>query len=249
LQQYCYSYVSHILSYWYAPAMPLPNTAVPSPNAACPYRNHLDGPWQHVFPDSLRLSRLTELETAYGPSWKTPELDRLVSSCSLLQKLSLRCTPGLQLTALLQLTDLVQLWLWGKPDSSTMASLAQLSGLHQLQRLAVTDPCRFSGRLFMPLTALTQLTCLALPDFSENGSSMDQVLLQLHGRPLRHVHGWPRPSHSVITSTVSEWHGVGPEEQLAYQGAGAEAVCWSAYHLVLACVAFLLFRLAQQLVM
>jgi len=107
------------------------------PPCLCPFCSfHLHRrqprPWQHVFPDRLHLSALTELETAYSPSWNTPDLKRLVSSCSHLQKLSLRCTPGLQLSALLQLTELVQLWLTDTTDSSTMASLAQLSGLHQL---------------------------------------------------------------------------------------------------------------------
>jgi len=156
-----------------------------------------------VFSEGLQLSALTELETAYGLSWDAPDLGRLVSSCSCLQKLSLRCTPGLQLTALLQLSSLVQLWLAGGTDSSTMASLAQLSGLHQLQRLAVTDPRQFNGGLFMPLTALTQLTYLALPYYSENGHSMEQFLLQLCGRPSLVVDGWPTAFCPAITSTVS----------------------------------------------
>jgi len=168
-------------------------------NAACPYR--LDpGPWQHIFPGSLQLSAFTELETAYGPSWEAPGLDRLVSSCSNLQKLSLHCTPGLQLTALRQLSSLRQLWLEGKPDSSTMATLAQLTGLPGLQRLAVTGPW-FDSSLFIPVTALTQLTYLALPCFSESGSSIEQILLELHGTPSP-VDRWPVVSF-VITSTVS----------------------------------------------
>jgi len=160
------------------------------------------GPWQHVFPDSLRLSTLTELDTAYGLPWDSPDLDRLVSSCSHLQKLSLRCTPGLQLTALLQLTDLVQLWLEGKPDSSTMTSLAQLTGLRGLQRLAVTCD-RFNSGLFNPLTALTQLTYLALPCWSENGSSMQMLLCRLGGNPLSSVDQWPNALSAGINSKVS----------------------------------------------
>jgi len=155
-----------------------------------------------VFPDSLRLSALTELETAYGPCWNAPDLDPLVSSCSNLQKLSLYCTAGLQLTALLQLTNLVQLWLRGKTDSSTMTSLAQLSALH---RLAVTAPCRFRGSLFMPLTALTRLTHLTLPGLTENGSSTQQFLLQLDGEPTD-ADFWPNASVvcETIRSTVSK---------------------------------------------
>jgi len=192
-----------VLCYCYALAIPLPNIAVPLPNAACPYRGQPGGPWQHMFPDRLRLSALTELETAYGPSWEAPDLDRLVSSCNCLRKLSLYYTPGLQLTALLQLDNLMQLWLRGEPDSSTMASLAQLSVLYRLQRLAVTDPCRFSGRLFKPVTALNQLTYLALPHYSES-ASMQQLLLQLCDKPSPFVDRWPSRFCSVITSMVSD---------------------------------------------
>jgi len=178
----------------------------PSLHSACPYRTYAGGPWQHVFPDRLRLSALTELETAGGPPWKAPDLDRLVSSCSRLQKLSLCCTRGLQLTALLPLTDIVQLWLEGKTDSSTMASLAQLSALRRLERLAVTDDCVVSCRLFMPLTALTQLTYLGLPQYSKNGPNMEQLLLEFRGTPSPMRFGqWPGWYHdvSVITNTVS----------------------------------------------
>jgi len=196
----CYSYC-HILILL-CPARPLPNTAMPLPNAACPYRDQPSGPWQHVFPDRLRLSTLTELETAYGPPWEAADLNRLVSSCGCLQKLSLCCTPGLQLTALLQLTDLVQLWLTGTTDSCTIASLAQLTGLCRLQRLAVTDACVFSSKLFIPLTALTQLTYLALPYYLGDGSTTEQLLLEHCGSPSPVVR-WPSGLCPVITSTVS----------------------------------------------
>jgi len=91
LQQYFYRYISLLL----CPCSMLPV-----------HRDYPAKPWQQMFSERLRLSVLTELETAYGPCWEATDLDRLVSSCSRLQKLSLRCTPGLQLTALLQLTDL-----------------------------------------------------------------------------------------------------------------------------------------------
>jgi len=196
---------SKLLFYWKRQDCALQLTAMALPNAACPYRDQLGCErWQHVFSDSLQLSALTELETAHGPTCKASDLDRLVSSCSHLQKLSLHCTPRLQLRALLQLTELVQLWLRGKPDSSTMASLAQLSALQRLQRLAVTGPYPFSDRLFKPLTAFTQLTYLALPYYSESGSNMQQLLLQLCGKPSHVIDRWPDASRSVITSAVSE---------------------------------------------
>jgi len=156
-----------------------------------------------VFPDRLRLATLTELDTAYGPSWKAADLNRLVSSSSHLQNLSLRCTPGLQLTALLQLADLTQLWLAGIMDASTGASLKKLTGLQRLQRLAIT-PYPASEHLLLTMTAFTQLTYLALPHYSDFGSSMQQALLQLCGNPAPCVDRWPVVVCSVITSTVSE---------------------------------------------
>jgi len=150
---------------------------------------------------------LTELQTAYGRCWQALGLDRLVSSCGNLQKLSLCCTPGLQLTALLQLTDLDHLWLGGQIDSSTMASLSHLTGLRKLQRLAVTDACGVSSRLFLPLTALTQLTYLALPQRSEFGASM-QLLRKLYVNKRFDVDSWPTAFCIVITNTVSGLFGV-----------------------------------------
>jgi len=158
-----------------------------------------------VFPDRLRLSALTELETAHGLSWKAPDLDRLVSSCSRLQKLSLRCTSGLQLTAMLPLIDLTQLWLVGDINASTVTSLAALTGLHRLQRLAITDPCASTEHLLVTLTSFTQLTYLVLPHHSFFGSSIQPALRQLCGNPLHHsVDRWPVLHFSVITSTVSD---------------------------------------------
>jgi len=89
-----------------------------------------------------------------------------------------------------------------------MTSLSQLSGLYRLQRLAVTDPCVFSGILFMPLTAVTQLTYLALPQYSESGASMQQLLLELCGESSPLVDRWPSRLCSVITSKVSDLHWV-----------------------------------------
>jgi len=157
-----------------------------------------------VFPDRLRLSALTELETAHGLSWKAPDLDRLVSSCSRLQKLSLRCTSGLQLTAMLPLIDLTQLWLVGDINASTVTSLAALTGLHRLQRLAITDTCAPSKNLLVALTSFTQLTYLALPHHSYFGSSMQQAFLQHCGNPSHFTERWPVMFCSVVASTVSE---------------------------------------------
>jgi len=115
-----------------------------------------------VFREKLRLSALTELDTAYVMPWAAADLDRLVSSCSSLQELSLCCSPGLQVTALLQLTALTNLWLAGATEDST-ASISQLSVLHGLKRLAITDPCSLADDdAVWFLTALTQLTYLAL---------------------------------------------------------------------------------------
>jgi len=159
-----------------------------------------------MFPEGLRLSALTEFETACSPRWEAADLDRLVSSCSHVQKLSLHCTLGLQLSVLSQLNNLMQLWLSGETDSSMMASLSHLTALHRLQRLAVTDNCKCNGSFFLPLTALTQLTYLALPHHPTLHSSMQQRLLQLWGKTVPDVdrRRWPTEACSVITSTVSE---------------------------------------------
>lgn len=53
------------------------------------------GPWQQTFPDKLQQAALTKLYTAYAMTWKGSDLDRLVSRCSALQEVSLRCSPGL----------------------------------------------------------------------------------------------------------------------------------------------------------
>jgi len=155
-------------------------------------------------PGRLILSALTQLETAHGPCWQAPDLKRLVSSCSHLQKLSLCCSPGLQLSALLQLVDLTQLWLAGNIDARMNASLAELTGLQELKRLAVTDLYTYSNYTLVTLTAFTQLTYLALPHYSYFGSVMQQALLQLCGNTLHYTDRWPSVLCSVITSTVSE---------------------------------------------
>lgn len=115
------------------------------------------------------------------------DLDRLVRSCSALQTLSLRCSRGLQVTGLLHLTALTQLWLTGVQQSSTVASLAQLSQLQGLQRLAITDPCSLpddEDDALLPLTALTQLTYMALTDKEGAFSpAMQQQLCHLCKEP------------------------------------------------------------------
>jgi len=158
------------------------------------------GPWQHVFPGRLRLSALIELDAADAKTWKASDFDRLVSSCSNLQALSLHCSPGLQLTALLQLTTLTQLHVTGVTHTNTVASLAQLSGLQRLQRLAITNPCSLPGNnAVLPLTALTQLTYLALTDRADAFSAaMQRRLCHLHKETYK-THG----SCHIIRNTVS----------------------------------------------
>jgi len=158
-----------------------------------------------VFSDRLCLSALTELETAYGPDWRAADLDRLVSSCSRLQKLSLSCATGLQLTALLQLTDLVQLWLTSEVHSSTVASLAQLSALQRLQRLAISSCHQQGNEFFAPLTALTQLTYLALPRPPEPLKNIQLLFLRLHAKPPSKHAPWPTDLCYAITNTVGSW--------------------------------------------
>jgi len=135
-----------------------------------------------MFPESQQLSALTELDIAYTMPWQAADLDRLASSCSNLQTLSLRCSSGLQLTPLLQLTALARLWLTVVTEDSTVTSLAQLSALQGLQVLTVVDPCCFTDDAIRSLTALTQLTRLGLSDSDGVFSTtMRQQLLQEFG--------------------------------------------------------------------
>jgi len=116
-----------------------------------------------MFPDNQRLSALTELNFAEAMPWGPPDLDRLVSSCCQLERLSLCCSPGLELTPLLQLAVLKRLYLRGVTKDSTVASLVQLSALQSLQELIVVDPCRFTNcHAIKSLTALTQLARFGL---------------------------------------------------------------------------------------
>jgi len=104
----------------------------------------------------------------------------MASSCSALKQLSLCCSPGLQLTALLQLTGLSQLWLKGDITSSTMASLAQLSGLQGLHTLVITSYSSIEGSKLFQLTKLTQLTYLALPYKSVFSTAVQQQLQRFY---------------------------------------------------------------------
>jgi len=136
-----------------------------------------------MFPDTLRLSALTKLDIVDTMPWEGSDLDRLVSSCSNLQTLSLCCSEGMQLTPLLQLTALTQLWVAGVTNNSTVASLVQLSALQGLQELFVIDPCSFTDDAVRSLTALTQLTRLGLSDDDEAFSTtMQQQLQQQFGQ-------------------------------------------------------------------
>jgi len=153
-----------------------------------------------MFPDTLRLPMLTHLDLVYTMPWEAPDLDRLVSSCSALQELSLCCSEGLQLTPLLQLTALTSLWLAGVTADSTAASLVQLSALQGLQDLLVMDPCRIDDDVVGSLTALTGLTSLGLSDSDgAHSTAMQQQLLQWFGH--EDVQGAWQTFH-IIMNTV-----------------------------------------------
>jgi len=153
-----------------------------------------------MFPDTLKLPMLTLLDLAYTMPWWPSDLDRLVSSCSTLQALSLCCSEELQLTPLLQLTALTSLWLAGATEDITVASLVQLSALHGLQELIVTDPCWIDDDEVRSLTALTQLTSLGLSDSGGvYSAAMQQQLLQWFGQ--YEVEGVWQTCH-IIMNTV-----------------------------------------------
>jgi len=156
--------------------------------------------------DTLQLSALTELNFGDAMTWGAADLDRLVSSCSALQTLSLCCKRGLQLTPLLQLTALTRLGLTNAAQGSTAASLVQLSALQGLQELVLMDPCRFTDDAVRSLTALTQLTYLGLSD-SNNvfSTTMQQQLLQQFGR--EELDGSDEMCH-IIIDTVGAFCGV-----------------------------------------
>jgi len=162
---------------------------------------HQPGPWQHMFPETLKLPILTQLDIAYTTPWEAADLNRLVSSCSNLQTLSLSCSPGLQLTPLLQLTALTYLWFTGATEDSTLTSLVQLSALQDLQVLFVMDPCSLTNDTSVKsLTALTQLTRLGLSDSDGvYSTTMQQQLQQQFGR--EELDG-PDVTCHTITDTV-----------------------------------------------
>jgi len=136
-----------------------------------------------MFSTKQQLSALTKLMTDDAMTWGPSDLDRLVSSCCHLQKLSLCCSEGLQLTGLLQLTALTQLWLRNATEDSTLTSLVQLSALQRLQELILKDPCCFTDDAVRSLTAWTQLTRLWLSGSDDVFSTaMQQQLLQQFGR-------------------------------------------------------------------
>jgi len=182
--------------------------ALPLPIHCCRYQ---PGLWQHVLPDSRQLLQLTALSTSIP--CETSALDLLARSCSQLEELCLCCTAGMELTALLQLTALSSVWLEAPVDSCPVASLAQLSGLQGLERLAITacpqDPCSISDDIVGSLTALTALTLLALP--GEDGvlsAAMQQQLQRCEQGPF--TQGgvfmdmpWRDRPCCVFTSTVS----------------------------------------------
>jgi len=131
------------------------------------------GTWQHMFPGRLRPCHLTALNTAGNSPWQGPDLDRLASSCMGLRVLHLRCSRGLQLTALLHLPALTQLCLEGITEAITMASLARLQGL---EALGIMEPCRIDDHMLVVVAALAQLTLLLLPSSGVFSPTMQQQL-------------------------------------------------------------------------
>jgi len=157
-----------------------------------------------MFPNKLRLPALTALQCAHTVPWEAGDLDRLVSSCSALQTLSLWCSPGLQLTALLQLTVLRQLGAAGVTEDSTVASLVQLSALQGLQELFVMDPCSFAiDDAVKPLTALTQLTRLGLSN--SNGIFSITMQQQLRQRFYQELVDGPGVTCYIIKHSGYFW--------------------------------------------
>jgi len=129
-------------------------------DAVPPLCRYNPGPWKHMFGAQLQLSQLTELGAANSIPWQAADLDRLVSSCSALQKLSLLVSDDLKLTALLQLTQLTSLCVRGVTSDTTAASLSRLQGLQELE---LRTPCRLNDGTLAALTVLNQLTQLVLP--------------------------------------------------------------------------------------
>jgi len=129
----------------------------------------------------------------------------MASSCSSLKQLSLSCSPGLQLTALLQLTGLSELWLTGIVSSSTITSLAQLSGLQGLQTLVIASYKGVGDSEVFELTKLTQLTHLALPHQSAFSPALQQQLqLFYHGALISYGNSSLCGSDYAIRSKVSQ---------------------------------------------
>jgi len=166
-----------------------------------------------MFPATRRLSVLTQLDIAIGMTWQVSDLDRLVSSCSALQELALSCSPGLQLTALLRLTVLSQLCLTRVRHTSTVESLAELAGLQGLHRLVIAQPCSLpDDDDVLPLTALTQLTYLALTNSADAFSAaMQQQLFRLRREDSRDY-----GSCYIISNTVSALRWLGCCQQAGF---------------------------------
>jgi len=154
-----------------------------------------------MFGAQLQLSQLTELATANSIEWQPGDLDRLVCSCSALQKLSLWCSDDLQLTALLQLTQLTSLGVRGVTSSMTTASLSRLRGLEELK---IITPCRLNDGTLASLTALNKLTHLLLLMCDGLSSIMVEELrrltsqLRIHNRNIPRMNAW-----FLITNMVS----------------------------------------------
>jgi len=119
-------------------------------------------PWELLFPGPGQLPHLTALVFQHGsPELQQADVARLVACCSSLQRLELESDGYLEetptgLTALLPLRCLTGLHLNSVTDEQC-SSLAQLTGLRELQ---VFDPSNMSAAGFRHLASLEQLTSL-----------------------------------------------------------------------------------------
>ena len=124
----------------------------------------------HLNVCSLALLHITGvMQGLLTTDFNSIHLSRLVGCCPALQHLQIQLQPDVQLAALSQLTALTSLTV----RRATESTISALSGLLALQHVNVqfSSPC--SRAVFLPLTALKQLTYLvALPLESPGGAAL-----------------------------------------------------------------------------